>query len=456
MKILVLVKVIKGEINPFDQCAIEAALTLSGDVTVLSMAPPSAKDALLPLTRLGAKVKMLCDSAFAGSDTLATAYILSCAIKKMEYDLIICGRQSIDGDTAQTGPLLSEMLSVPVITNVLELNCSENEISCRTRLSECEKAPLPALITVERINKLRFPSLRSKVGEVEVLSNDFVGADTEKCGLSGSPTRVLKTFESSMGQRKCKFISKGELMEVIEKSLSEKEEAIFEKKSGEKVSFAFAIGEEVFEKTKEIAEKVELILEKDPQKIADMILLKKPVAVLWNADIWGRRTAPIVAAKLSLGLCADCTHFECSGETLYMYRPAGSGSIIAKIKSLTLPQMATARVVSESSNILVSTGAGAVDALDRIKAFAKEIGGTVAASRSAVDKGVLPYECQVGLTGKNVSPAIYIAIGISGAVQHTCAIESAKTVIAINPDKDARIFEYADYGIVSKIEDVIK
>ena len=88
MKILVCVKIIKGEINPFDACALEAALQMGGEVTVLSMCPPSAKDALAALTRLGAKVIMLCDNAFAGSDTLATSYILSSAVKRLEYDLI--------------------------------------------------------------------------------------------------------------------------------------------------------------------------------------------------------------------------------------------------------------------------------------------------------------------------------------------------------------------------------
>lgn len=456
MKILVFVKVIKGEINPFDECAVEAALKLSEDVTVISMAPPSAKDALQALTRIGVKVKMICDSVFAGSDTLATAHILSRAAEKFEYDLIICGRQSVDGDTAQTAPMLSQMLSLPIITNVLSYEVEGSKISCRTRLMEKEEAALPAIITVERINKLRFPSLRSKKGEIEVLDNSFVGASVEKCGLSGSPTRVLKTFESSMGRRKCKFITPEQLPEIIKESLLKQNETPFEKKSGEKVSYAFAIGEAVYEKTKEIAKEVKLITEKNPEKIAEMITAEKPVAVLFNADIWGRRVAPQVAAKLSLGLCADCTHFECEGETLYMYRPAGSGSIIAKIKSLTLPQMATARVVSESGNVIVSMGLGALEDAEKIKDFAKNIGAEVCGSRPVIDKGLLPYECQVGLTGKNVSPAVYVTMGISGAVQHTCAIENAKTVIAINSDKNARIFEYADYGLVGKIEDVIK
>ena len=112
MKIVVCAKIIKGEINPFDACALETALRLSDDVTVVSMAPPSAINELTRLTRLGAKVISITDSAYAGSDTLATSYILSCAINKIDYDLIICGRQTIDGDTAQVGPSLATRLNI--------------------------------------------------------------------------------------------------------------------------------------------------------------------------------------------------------------------------------------------------------------------------------------------------------------------------------------------------------
>ena len=114
MKILVCVKVIQGEINPFDESALECALSLSNDVTVISMGPESSKPALHKLTRLGAKVILISDSIFAGSDTLATSYVLSKQIKKMDYDLILCGRQSIDGDTAQVGPMLSAKLGIPL------------------------------------------------------------------------------------------------------------------------------------------------------------------------------------------------------------------------------------------------------------------------------------------------------------------------------------------------------
>ena len=111
--------------------------------------------------------------------------------------------------------------------------------------------------------------------------------------------------------------------------------------------------------------------------------------------------------------------------------------------------MATVRTEdSGQSSLVVGLGYGVRNDLERAKAFAEEMGAAVAASRKLVDNDYMPYECQVGLTGKTVSPAVYIAVGISGAVHHIAGMERAGTVIAINPDKDAPIFEYADFGIV--------
>jgi electron transfer flavoprotein alpha subunit len=90
-----------------------------------------------------------------------------------------------------------------------------------------------------------------------------------------------------------------------------------------------------------------------------------------------------------------------------------------------------------------------------VQKFAEQIGAGLGASRSLVDAGLVPYEIQIGLTGKNINPKVYIACGISGAVHHTCAIEQAGTIIAINKDRSARIFDYADYGIVGDASDIL-
>lgn len=449
MKIIVCAKIINGEINPFDAAALETALNLSDDVTVVSMAPPSASNELLRLTRLGAKVVMLSDSVYAGSDTLATSYILSCEIKKMEYDLIICGRQTIDGDTAQVGPSLATQLGINVITNVMELNIVKEEVCAKTRFGE-ESMALPCLLTVERIADLRFPSIFSKTGEVKVLNNNDVGADVKRCGLSGSPTKVLKTFESEKGKRNCKFISFSELGYLIPELLKKEKQGMKTEESKIKLKSVWAIGKEVVVEAKKIAEEVIIIDEKDPFKISEMAKKENPDVILWNADLWGRKNAPIVSALLSTGLCADCTALETDGKKLYMFRPAKSGSIIAKIECSTFPQMATVRTALKSADIIVAGGKGVIEKIDKLKEFGKKYNAEVCASRGLVDTGKMPYSAQVGLTGKTVSPKIYIAVGISGAVHHTCALEGADTVVAINPDKDARIFEYADYGIIDK------
>lgn len=450
MKILVCVKVVKGEINPFDASALECALTLSNDVTVISMGPKSSEEVLKPVTRLGAKVKLISDTLYAGSDTLATSYILSTAIKNMEYDLILCGRQSIDGDTAQVGPMLSKMLGINLITNALSVNVENNKVSSNTRFGD-ESVPLPALVTVERGYVLRFPSIFSRLGEVEIIDNSNLNCDEKRCGLNGSPTKVLKTFENERGKRKCKFISLSELDKLIEALKNEKDEneEITTGKS-KKLKSVWAVGEDVVKKAYEISDEVIFIEETDPEIIAQKATDEKPEVILFNASLWGRKNAPIVAAILNTGLCADCTHLETDGKILYMYRPAQGGNITAKIKCDTYPQMATVRTKSKSGDIIVSGGKGVYGKIDKLESFAKKYDAEIAGSRGLVDLNGISYDKQIGLTGKTVSPKIYIAIGISGAVHHTCAIEGAKTVIAINPDKDARIFEYADYGILEE------
>ena len=456
MKILVCVKVINGELNPFDACALEEALRLGGEVSVLSMCPASAESVLRPLTRLGVKnVYLLSDSVYAGSDTLATSYILSLAAQKIGFDLILCGRQTIDGDTAQVGPCLATKLGIGLITNVLKLTVDENTVSCETRSGE-EKAELPALLTVERINTLRFPSIFSRLGEVTVLNNSDVGADPSKCGLHGSPTKVLKVFEAPAGQRQCKFIKPSELRSVVAESLKKDSADVNSEESEVKLPYVIAVGETVAEKARLIADKVKVIDCNDPYEIANIIKAESADVVLWNADLWGRKNAPIVAALLETGLCADCTHLETDGKKLFMYRPAKSGSVIAKIECVTSPQMATVRCDKVVEELIVSGGRGVAEHMDEFNSLVDSLGGAKAASRALVDMNCAPYSHQIGLTGKNASAKVYVAVGISGAVQHTCALDAVGTVIAINPDKDARIFEYADFGIVASIEEVIK
>ncbi len=456
MRIIVCVKqVASGELNPFDACALECALRIpDAEITLLSMGRKNVADMLTSLTRLGnVKGVLLSDMAFAGADTLATGYALSLAAKKLNPDLIICGRQTVDGDTAQTGSVLSAMMGFPIITNVMSIDELNNDcVCCTTRLGN-EKAGLPAVITVERINDLRLPSIRSKTKEVVVWSADDIGADKSRCGLAGSPTKVVKSFENTSGKRRCTFITPQQLDNVLSEALKKKPESLQNIKSDVKLKNVWIVSEKPREMAETIAETITVIEKDTAENIAKLIIDKKPDVVLWPSDIWSRRTAPLVSAILNTGLCADCTALETDGENLFMYRPAFSGNVIAKIVCTTKPAMATVRTKEDGvSDIIVSAGKGVKDCYDKVKAFANKYNAELSASRGLVDLGFVPYEQQVGLTGKTVAPSVYIACGISGAVHHIVGMEQSGTVIAINPDKQAPIFEYADYGIVADFE----
>lgn len=461
MKIVVCIRQgLDGEINPFDACAYEAALQLEGsEITLLSMGPVSAKDFMLKLTRLGAqKAILLSDKVFAGADTLATAYALSKAVKKLSPDLVFCGRQTLVGDTAQTGPMLSVLAELELITNVMSIDGITHKITCTTRDEGVKEALLPALITVERINSLRLPKLRSKTSEVEVWSAADIGAEPRFCGLEGSPTRVIKTFQNEAGKRKCKFISPEELHNAVEEGLKRnKEKTAVSKTSSIKLKSVCIVGETPRAFAQTISDDITVLPLTTAGELAEKIEKLKPSAVLWGSDSKSKRVAAKTAAMLRLGLCADCTALETDGSELIMYRPALSGSIIAKIKSLTKPAMATVRTPdSNIKDIILGIGYGAKDCFEEMKAFAQNIGADIAATRKLVDNGIAPYEYQVGLTGKTVSPPVYIAVGISGAVHHIVGMERAGTVIAVNTDKNAPIFDYADYGIICGAEEINK
>lgn len=139
-----------------------------------------------------------------------------------------------------------------------------------------------------------------------------------------------------------------------------------------------------------------------------------------------------------------------------MYRPACSGNIIAKIRCETKPPMATVRTTEDSEKkIIIGIGFGARESITEIKALAEKLGAGISATRKMVDNDYLPYELQTGLTGRSVNPDVYLALGVSGAVHHIAGIRQSGTVIAVNPDKDAPIFKYADYGVIASVDKVI-
>jgi len=200
---------IKNIINPFDTYALEEGVRIKeqcgGKVTVISMGPPQAEEMLREAISLAAdEAVLLSDKDFAGADTWATAYTLAAAINKLgQYDIVICGRQTVDGDTGQVGPEITEMLGVPLVAYVNQIEeISDGQIRVRRMIDEgyeVIQSPLPAVITVTKdINVPRLPSLRgiarSESAVIPAWDAQELGAEPTKVGMSGSFTRVVKIF----------------------------------------------------------------------------------------------------------------------------------------------------------------------------------------------------------------------------------------------------------------------
>ena len=229
--------------------------------------------------------------------------------------------------------------------------------------------------------------------------------------------------------------------------------------------------------------------------LADKITHWRCNIILAPATVKMRNVMPMLAWHLQAGLTADCTALSIEGEQLLQTRPAFGNSLIARIKSLSAIQMATVRpgtfrpvpipcdapeiipeeieisspVITDefqpykdsiplgNADIIVAGGAGigSAQGFQKLALLANRLGGSLAASRCAVDNGFAGFRQQVGMTGVTVCPKLYIAVGISGAVQHLAGMSGSEKIIAINSDPKAPIFDYADYGIVGDWETVI-
>ncbi len=208
---------VESIVNPEDLNAVEAALRLRSDhggtVTALTMGPPQAREALLEVLAMGAdRAVLLTDKAFAGADTLATSYTLGRAIEKIgRFDLVVCGRQAIDGDTAQIGPQVAEFLGIPQVTYVQALEVRDGFLIARRGLEdgyETIKTPLPALVTVTSdLNSPRLPTVEGIMSAcagpeaVDVWNAADIGAMADRTGIRGSPTWVAKTETPSKARR---------------------------------------------------------------------------------------------------------------------------------------------------------------------------------------------------------------------------------------------------------------
>ncbi|MEK6324889.1 MAG: FAD-binding protein [Acidobacteriota bacterium] len=569
---------VPNSVNPFDRRALAEAIRLrdlcGGEVVVLTMGPPQAREALVECLGAGAdRALHLVDKAFAGSDTLATARALALALRREHYDIIFCGKYSVDAETGQVGPELAEMLDLPQVTGATKLELSEDykqltverETDDGFETIECD---LPVLLTAaERLIrpiKVKEPQLEAARAKpiVEVTAAELC-ADSSIFGFSGSPTwvqeirslartRQVEMIEGANAEEKAARLI--ERLEVRGSLRATREapgvaaafNANLEPVSGREVwavaelldaklrrvsfellgkgielagrlnarlaAFVAGAGASVHVKALAAHGADRIYLAEDERLttystaaytslLVDAIKTYNPVVVLLPSTSNGRDLAPRVAARLAVGLTADCVDLDVNEQgALVQYKPAFGGNIVALIYSRTLPQIATvkpgmlravapneartaeviqvampklddqrARLIEvrkevslevaeldEAERIVcVGTGIGGPESLVAIEALAQALGAQIGATRRVVDQGWLPRHQQIGLTGRVVSPLLYLGIGVRGALNHTIGIQQAGTIVAINIDPTAEIFHTADFGMVGDWADIV-
>ena len=569
---------VPNEVNPFDVLAVSAVAELKRhaeiEAVVYTMGPPQAADALVQCLAMGMdRAVHLVDRAFAGSDTLATARALSLALRREAFDLILCGRNSVDAETGQVGPEVAEMLGLPQVTGVrrLELDEQSSEVVVERETDEGHerlRCPLPALLTVtEGVAPEMFPRPdaveAARAVPIEQLSAADLSDDASLFGVEGSPTWVGDVYseesdrEAIVARNEPVEVSVGRLVEYLE------ERGVFQDADGaggsgtprgpvrehSEMGSIWVVAEvlgggprpvtlELLGRASELATRlgtnVEAVLigdgverhaallaahgadvvrladdarlghydtESYTAMLARAVAEHAPYAVLLGATANGLDLAARLAARLELGLTGDCIALEVDEDGLLVQlKPAFGGSVVAPILSRTRPQMATVRpgiltpatpdfgvpldvrrlgvgdlaaprvrlldsvsaataegAELEHARVVVSVGMGigGPENIGVARELADALGGSLGATRDVVDAGWMPRQHQVGLSGKAVSPRLYVAIALRGPLNHTVGIRKAGTVVAVNNSPRSPIFRAADFGIVGDYAEVV-
>jgi electron transfer flavoprotein alpha subunit len=548
------------EMNAYCRRAVAHGVTLAretgGTCTALTLGPPSAEDVLREAVAWGADGGLhVCDEAFVGSDTLATARALAAALEGSgPYDLVLVGRNSLDGETGQVGPELAELLGLPFAGGVKRLEDRGGWLRLELELDDGEsevEVQLPAVLSVAE--RLCDPCKVNPEGRAAVLAERITRIGAAELGAGpwgepGSPTVVGPThpMEHSRDRR----VLDGPVDEQVQlavRTLAERgaltvsaartgspERIHAERAPGDRVLAvllepgrpgvgaelvgaavwlaglvggtveALAPGAAASEDSGSAAAGADVLctlvgsaLAGDVARaVTEYVLERKPWALLAPSTSFGREVAARAAAATGSGLVGDAIALSSAGDgTLVAAKPAFAGALVADITCRSTTSMVTVRpgvlpltapvsvaaattatrpvpaldqvrLLEEHRNddvetlaradVVIGVGAGvAPDEYEQLAPLAAVLGAELAATRKVTDKGWAPRARQVGITGRSIAPRLYVAIGLSGKFNHVVGVRSAGTILAVNRDRGAPVFDHCDVGIVADWHEVV-
>ena len=529
------------ELNPYCRRAVskgaELAAATGGTSTVFTLGPPPAEDVLREAIAWGADDGVLItDIAFAGSDTLATARALAAALEREgPFDLVLVGRNSVDADTGQVGPEVAELLDLPFVTGVKQLDLGEGQLRvvCEEDDGQSERlVQLPAIAsTAERLCEPAKvdPEGRAAVSadRIRVVTAADLGAGP--WGEDGSGTYVgeVRVLEIERAHHRLSGSVDDQVDEAVRLLLERgaletrgnnprNPDAIASRTEGgpaiavavepgrqqltsELLGAAAAMAGDIDGDVVALSADGAAVEEDVARALTNWATASQPWAILLPGTTWGREVGGRVAARLQAGLTGDAVALEVSrtattGEArLLAWKPAFGGRLVAAIYCSSAIQMATVRagvfsvpeVVLDVERVrlpverrgrvdvlsttrdddieelataqrVVCVGAGVKpDEYSTIEPLLRVLDAQLAATRKVTDKAWLPRARQVGITGHSIAPQLYIGIGLSGKFNHAVGVRAAGTVLAVNNDPDALIFDHADIGIVADWHDVL-
>jgi electron transfer flavoprotein alpha subunit len=546
---------VDAEMNPYCRRAVAEGVTLAratgGACTAITLGPRAAEDVVREAVAWGADVGLhVCDDAFAGSDTLATARTLAAVLRESgPFDLVLVGRNSIDGETGQVGPELAQLLDLPFAAGVRRLQ--DHGAVLRLELEHDDgtmevEIEIPAVLSVAE--RLCDPCKVDPAGRAAVPADRLtrLGAGDlgpGPWGADASPTVVGGT--RALEHARARLVLDGPLGEQVEEAVrllrgrgalsaaslrsaagssthpgrapasttegtsAERRVIVVLAEPGrpevarELLGAAARLGADapaevhalcpVDHEVAHGAADLVVVLEGDPvaENVADALAAyvdeTRPWAVLAPSTAFGREVAGRAAAATGSGLVGDAIELSERDGTLVAAKPAFAGALVADVTCRSPVQMATVRpgvlpadapsgragdlvvrtlrrrgrvrVLGEQRDddietlarapVVIGVGTGVEPGeYELLSPLAALLGAELAATRKVTDRGWAPRARQVGITGRSISPRLYVALGLSGKFNHMVGARAAATILALNADRGAPVFAHCDVGIV--------